>query len=103
MIRVTFSELQELQELQERMHKHEKRVARRKREKARKDRERSRSPRDDQRETEKLFNMCKGSRMRKRVHNDWSTEQAGRGGASCIHENRFAGSYIHVVSKSRIK
>ena len=53
--------------------------------------------------SENVFEMCKGRRMRKRVHNDWSTEDAGRGGASCVHENRFAGSYIHVVSRSRIK
>lgn len=50
-----------------------------------------------------IFEQCKRNRSKKRVHNTFSTEEAGRGGASCIHENRFRGSYIHVVSKSRIK
>lgn len=50
-----------------------------------------------------IFEQCKRNRTQKRVRNTWSTEQAGRVGTSCIHENRFSGSYIHVVSKSRIK
>ena len=49
-----------------------------------------------------VFEQCKRNRSKKRVHNTFSTDEAGRDGTSCIHENRFRGSYIHVVSKGRI-
>lgn len=56
--------------------------------------------REAERETQSIFNTCKGVRIRKRAHNSFSKEEAGTCG-NCIRVNRFSGSYITVVTKSR--
>lgn len=46
------------------------------------------------------FEICKGTRMRKRVHNTLYKEQAGTCG-TITHTMRFDNSYITKVCKSR--
>lgn len=47
-----------------------------------------------------IFEECKGVRIRKRVRNSFSSEQAGKIGI-ITHEVRTQGTYGHVVCKSR--
>ena len=51
---------------------------------------------------ENIFAAGKTSRISKRVHNTWSSEQAGTCG-TIMHEARFENSYIHITCKSRKK
>lgn len=51
---------------------------------------------------ENIFAAGKTERTRKRVHNTWSSEQAGTCG-TITHEARFENSHIHVVCKGRKK